>query len=173
MATAGHDAGPSQGIRHMEVRINYRAVSPQGHQAFGRVSEYISGCGLDPMLLNLLLLRVSQINGCAFCVDLHYRDCVKNGVGERKLSNLVTWRESPLFSERERAALGWAESVTMVAETGAPQHEYEAVKAHFSDKEVVDLTYAIALMNAMNRVAIGFRRRPELSAQERAAAGLQ
>lgn len=155
----------------MDQRIDYRAISPQGHQAFGKVSAYVSECGIDPALLNMLLLRVSQINGCAFCVDLHHRDAVRSGVGERKLSNLVTWRESPLFSERERAALGWAESLTLVAQTGAPRHDYDAVKAHLGDKELVDLTYAVALMNAMNRVAIGFRRRPELTPQERAETG--
>lgn len=154
----------------MDRRLDYRAIGPDGHRAFGNVYTYVSGCGLDPALLNMVLLRVSQINGCAFCVDLHHRDAVKSGVSERKLSNLVAWAESPFFNARERAALGWAESLTLVAETRAPQHVYEAAKSHFGDKELVDLTYAIALMNAMNRIGIGFRRQPELSAEERVAA---
>ncbi|MGE3150088.1 MAG: carboxymuconolactone decarboxylase family protein [Pseudorhodoplanes sp.] len=154
-----------------EKRLDYASISPQGLQAFRGVRNYIAGCGLDPILVDLVYLRVSQINGCAYCVDLHYRDALKRGVNPRKLNSLVAWREGPFFNARERAALAWTESLTFIARTGAPQEDFDAVKAHFSEKELADLSYAIALMNALNRVSVGFRGQPELSAEERAAIG--
>jgi len=144
----------------MAQRLDYTVTSPDGYKRFGAVHQYVAACGLDESLINLVYLRVSQINGCAYCVDLHTRHALKAGEDERRLHSVITWREAPFFTERERAAFAWAESLTWVAKTGAPDADYDVVRKHFSDKELTDLTYAVALMNALNRVAIGFRRGP-------------
>lgn len=146
----------------MSERINYEEAAPAGLKALGGVYGYISQCGLPGILVDLVYLRVSQINGCAYCLDLHTRDLLKKGVKSEKLALLQVWREAlPLFDEREQAALSWAETVTRVTETAIPDTDYKAVTAVFSDKEVVDLTIAIGLMNVYNRMAIGFRSTPE------------
>ena len=143
----------------MTQRLDYHKISPDGVKGlFGGHAHMIKA--VPRPLLDLLWLRVSQINGCAYCVDLHSRDARKAGVGERRLYNVATWHESPFFTPRERAAFAWAESLTLVSETHAPDADYDAVRQHFTDKEVVDLTYAIALMNALNRLGVGFRNRP-------------
>jgi len=144
----------------MQQRLQYATVSPDGYKAFGSVRAYIAKCGLEESLINLVYLRVSQINGCAYCVDMHTRDAEKAGESTRRLHNAITWHETPLFSERERAALAWAESLTLLPETKAPDEAYEPLRRHFSDKQIADLTYAIALMNAMNRLGVGFRMSP-------------
>ena len=118
-------------------------------------------CGLPVTLIDLVYLRVSQINGCAYCIDLHSRDLLKNGVTIDKLVLVPVWHEAEtLFTDRERAALRWAETVTRVAETAVPDAEFQAVSAQFSEKEVADLTIAIGLMNLYNRLAISFRTVP-------------
>jgi len=146
----------------VSIRIDYEAVAPAGIKALGGVYGYLLHCGLEATLLDLVYLRVSQINGCAYCLDLHTRDLIKRGVGSEKLALVQAWREAgPVFDGRERAALGWAETITRVAETAVPDAEYERVAAAFGRKEIVDLTIAIGLMNTYNRIAIGFRRPPE------------
>ncbi|MBV8536757.1 MAG: carboxymuconolactone decarboxylase family protein [Alphaproteobacteria bacterium] len=144
----------------MQQRLQYATVSPDGYKAWGAIRSYIGKCGLEESLVNLVYLRVSQINGCAYCVDLHTRDAEKAGESTRRLHNVVTWQETPFFTERERAALAWAESLTLLPETKAPDSAYEPLRKHFSDKQIADLTYAIALMNAMNRMGVGFRMGP-------------
>ena len=144
----------------MQQRLKFASVAPEGYKAWGALRTYIAKCGLEESLINLVYLRVSQINGCAYCVDLHTRDAEKAGESTRRLHNVVTWHETPFFSERERAALAWAESLTWLPETKAPDEAYEPLRQHFSDKEIADLTYAIALMNAMNRLGVGFRMGP-------------
>lgn len=144
----------------MQTRLNYVSVAPEGYKAFAAVRSYISKCGLEESLIDLVYLRISQINGCAYCVDLHSRDARKAGVSERRLHNVITWHEAPFFTPRERAAFAWAESLTLVSETHAPDADYDAVREHFTDKELADLSYAIALMNALNRLGVGFRNRP-------------
>ena len=144
----------------MEPRLKYASVSPDGYKAFGAVHAYIGKCGLERSLIDLIYLRVSQINGCAYCVDLHTRDALKGGEKERRLHSVITWHETPFFTPRERAALAWAESLTLIAETRAPDADYQPLREHFTEKEIVDLTYAIVLMNAFNRLAIGFRQGP-------------
>lgn len=144
----------------MEPRLDYAAVSPEAAKSFGGAHRYIAQCGLEPGLIHLVYLRVSQINGCAYCVDLHTRDALRDGDDFRRLNSVITWRETPFFTPRERAALAWAEALTLVAETRAPDADYAQANAEFSEKELVDLTYAIGLMNALNRIAIGFRRGP-------------
>jgi AhpD family alkylhydroperoxidase len=146
----------------MSLRIDYTNASPAGLKALGSVYGYVAQSGLGTPLIDLVYLRISQINGCAYCLDMHTRALIKEGVTIEKLALLQAWREADkLFDARERAALAWAESVTNVAQTGVPDHDFEAAKEIFSEKELVDLTIAIGLMNAYNRLAISFRNPPE------------
>lgn len=148
----------------MTMRIDYESAAPAGIKALGGVYGYILQSGLDPVLVDLVYLRISQINGCAYCLDLHTRDLTKLGVKIEKLALVQAWREAgSVFDARERAALAWTETVTLVADTHIPDEEFQAVRAVFSEKEVVDLTIAIGLMNAYNRIGIGFRRPPDAS----------
>lgn len=150
----------------MSNRIDYAKASPEGYKAFGGVYVHLQKCGLPKELIDLVYLRVSQINGCAFCIDMHSRDLLKHGVSVDKLVLVPVWREAgEVFSTRERTALAWAETVTRVAETGIPDADYEAVAAEFSGKELADLTYSIGLMNAFNRLGIGFRSTPAAAAK--------
>ncbi|AKS04770.1 carboxymuconolactone decarboxylase family protein [Pseudomonas trivialis] len=145
----------------MKHRLDYAQAAPVGYKALGAVHSYIHGCGLEKELIDLVYLRVSQLNGCAYCLDSHSRDLLKQGVSLEKIMLLAAWREGlPLFSPRERAALAWAEVVTPVAQTQVPDADYAEVAAVFSEKEIADLTLAISLMNALNRVAISFRKVP-------------
>ena len=146
----------------MSNRIDYDKVAPDGYKAFLGVYGQIQKSGLDTELVNLVYLRISQINGCAFCIDMHSRDLLKGGLKVEKLVLVQVWRESgKVFSNRERVALAWAETVTKVAETGIPDADYAEAEAEFSPKELADLTYAIGLMNAFNRLGIAFRRTPQ------------
>lgn len=146
----------------MSERLDYTKISPGGVKAFGSVYGYIMQSGLDEVLVELVYLRVSQINGCAYCLDMHTRDLIKKGVKVEKLALVQVWQEAGnLFSDRERAALAWAETVTRVTQTGVPDVEFEAASHIFDEKELADLTMAISLMNAYNRLAISFRRTPE------------
>ena len=148
----------------MSKRIEYARVAPEGFKAFGGVYAYLQKSGLPKELINLVYLRVSQINGCAYCIDMHSRDLLKSGLAVDKLVLVPVWRNAgEIFSPRERVALAWAETVTRVAETGVPDADYEAAAAEFSDKELADLTYAIGLMNAFNRFGIAFRSPPAAS----------
>jgi AhpD family alkylhydroperoxidase len=149
----------------MSQRFNIRQAAPEGYNALGPLYQYIASSGLDRRLVDLVFLRVSQINGCAYCVDLHWSDLIKAGEDHRKLNSLITWKEAPFFTARERAALAWAESLTNVAQTGAPDADYALVKSEFSDKEVADLTIVIGLMNAMNRIGVGSRLAPAATAK--------
>ncbi len=145
----------------MSNRIDYAKASPEGFKAFGGVYVSLQKSGLPKQLVDLVYLRVSQINGCAYCIDMHSRDLLKSGVAVDKLVLVPVWRDAgDVFSTRERVALAWAETVTRVAETGVPDADYEAAAAEFSDKELADLTYAIGLMNAFNRLGVTFRTTP-------------
>jgi AhpD family alkylhydroperoxidase len=146
----------------MTQRIDYINAAPDGYKALGGVYGYIAKCGLSGVLVELVFLRISQINGCAYCLDLHTRDLSSKGVAPEKLALVQVWREaSKVFDEQEQAALAWAETVTRVAETAIPDEEFTAVSTVFSEKQIVDLTIAIGLMNTFNRIAIGFRRPPQ------------
>ncbi|WP_050418944.1 carboxymuconolactone decarboxylase family protein [Bradyrhizobium tropiciagri] len=148
----------------MHARIDYQKVAPDGVKVLGGVHSYIVQSGLDGALIELVYLRVSQINGCAYCLDLHTRDLVKKGVRLEKLALVQVWREAGgVFDARECAALGWAETVTRVADTAIPDEEFKAVARVLNEKEIVDLTIAIGLMNTFNRIAIAFRRPPVAS----------
>ncbi|HEY0505770.1 MAG TPA: carboxymuconolactone decarboxylase family protein [Lysobacter sp.] len=145
----------------MHQRLDYTKVAPGGVKAFGSVYGYILQSGLDARLVELVYLRVSQINGCAYCLDMHTRDLVGKGEPIEKLALVQAWREAgPVFDERERAALAWSESVTLVAQTNVPDEAFQAAASIFDEKELADLTMAISLMNAYNRLAISFRRPP-------------
>lgn len=144
----------------MAPRLDYNVAAPAGMKALGGVYGYVSQ-SLPRMLVNLVYLRISLLNGCAYCIDMHSRDLTKDGLPQEKLVLVPVWHEAgDLFSEQEKAALRWAETVTRVAETAVPEAEFEAVRAVFSEKEVADLTIAIGLMNAYNRLAISFRNTP-------------
>jgi AhpD family alkylhydroperoxidase len=145
----------------MTNRIDYAKASPEGYRAFGGVYVTLQKSGLTKELIDLIYLRVSQINGCAFCIDMHSRDLLKSGLSVDKLVLVPVWRDAgALFTRRERIALAWAETVTRVADTGVPDADYAVAAAEFSDKELADLTYAIALMNAFNRFGVSFRSTP-------------
>ncbi|MBB1602234.1 carboxymuconolactone decarboxylase family protein [Variovorax sp. UMC13] len=142
-------------------RIDYTTVSPDIYRAFGAVHTAVHKGSLPKALIDLVYLRVSQINGCAFCIDMHSRDLLKAGLAVDKLVLVPVWQEAgAVFSARERAALAWAESVTRVADTGVPDADYAAAAAAFDNKELADLSYAIALMNAFNRFGVSFRMAP-------------
>lgn len=144
------------------MRLDYTKASPGGVKAFGSVYGYVMQSGLEDVLVDLVYLRVSQINGCAYCLDMHTRDLIKKGVTPGKLALVQAWHEAgALFSDREKAALAWAESVTRVADTHVPDEDFRVAAGVFSEKELADLTMAIGLMNAYNRLAISFRRAPD------------
>jgi len=150
----------------MSHRIDYANVSPSGYKAFISVYMTLQKSGLPKELVDLVYLRVSQLNGCAFCIDMHSRDLLESGLAVNKLVLVQAWRESgAMFSARERAALAWAEAVTRVVETGVPDAAYAAAAAEFEGKELVDLTYAIGLMNAFNRFGVAFRSMPAAAVQ--------
>jgi AhpD family alkylhydroperoxidase len=147
--------------------MDYNAATPAGMKALGGVYGHILQSGLPKVLVDLVYLRVSQINGCAYCIDMHSRDLLKEGVTIDKLVLVPAWREATaLFSAAERAALAWAETVTRVADTGVPDAEYEAAAGVFDQKQLADLTIAIGLMNAYNRMAISFRAVPAAVEQQ-------
>lgn len=140
----------------MQPRID-RNVAPGAYQALRGLETYLHQSGLEIPLLHLIKLRASQINGCAYCIDMHWKDLRAIGENEQRLYGLDGWEESPYYTERERAALAWTEAVTRVSETHVPDEVYEQVRPHFSEKELADLTLAIATINAWNRLAISFR----------------
>src|ERR1700726_2826181 len=142
----------------MSKRLDYTQIAPAGVRALGGVYGYVAQSSLRPALVDLVYLRVSQINNCAYCLDMHTRDLLKKGQKIEKLALVQAWAEAGhLFDERERVALAWAETVTRVSETGVPDEAFQAARAVFEEKELVDLTIAISLMNAYNRMAISFR----------------
>jgi AhpD family alkylhydroperoxidase len=145
----------------MSQRLNYNAASPAGMKALGAVYGYVRQSGLPSRLIDLVFLRVSQINGCAYCIDSHSRDLLKAGMPVEHLVLVAAWREAGrIFDEQERAALAWAEVVTRLGDHGVPGSAYEAAAAAFDEKQLADLTIAIGLMNAYNRMATSFRATP-------------
>ncbi|PTB21832.1 alkylhydroperoxidase [Trinickia symbiotica] len=146
----------------MSKRLDYAQIAPAGVKALGAVYGYVAKSDLPEVLVDLVYLRVSQINNCAYCLDMHTRALLAKGQKLEKLTLVQAWAEAGnLFDERERAALAWAETVTRVAQTGIPDEAYEAARLVFDEREIVDLTIAISLMNAFNRMAISFRNTPQ------------
>jgi len=144
----------------MSNRIKFRQVAPGAAKALDDIPAYLAHCGLDRNLRLLVEIRVSQMNGCAYCTDRHINEARAAGEMQQRLDCLAIWRETPFFDARERAALTWAESLTLVGQTGAPDDVYTQVREQFDDKALVDLTLAIAGMNAWNRVIVGFGLQP-------------
>lgn len=141
----------------MTPRLDFLTLAPDALKPMLALSMSVETSGLERALLELVKLRASQINACAFCIDMHTKDARKHGESEQRLYLLNAWRESPLYSPRERAALGWTEALTRLADTGAPDADYAALDAHFTDAEKVKLTLAIVTINGWNRLAVGFR----------------
>ena len=145
----------------MSQRLDYGAASPAGMKAMLGLQHHVENCGLEHSLLELVKTRASQINGCAYCLAMHTKDARAAGETEQRLYLLNAWRESPFYSERERAALAWTEALTRIADTHAVSDElYAEARQHFSEKELVDLSWAIIAINAWNRLAIPFRSEP-------------
>ena len=145
----------------MEPRLDFYKASPEAIKAMLAFSAGVEKLGLEKSLLELVKLRASQINGCAFCVDMHAADARKDGETERRLYAVPVWRETPFFTPRERAALAWTEAVTTIAASGAPDDLHADLCAQFTDKERMDLTLAISMINCWNRLAISFRKMPD------------
>jgi len=144
----------------MHSRINLMSVNPGAMQAMLGLEKYLRQSGLEAKLLDLIYLRVSQINGCAYCLDMHWKDLRAAGETEQRLYGLDAWRESPYYADRERAALAWAEAVTLVTQTHVSDEVFEEARSHFSDRELADLTLAVVAINGWNRLNIAFRTTP-------------
>lgn len=141
----------------MQPRLDYWKASPDGLNAFRQLNTYVERCGLEHSLLELVKTRASHINGCSYCLDMHTKDARAAGETEQRLYTLSAWRETPFFSERERAALAWTEALTRISEHPIEDVLYADLKQHFSEKEIVDLTLAVITINGWNRLAIPFR----------------
>lgn len=148
----------------MKTRLNFMEVAPDGLKAIYGMEQFVSSkSGLDSKLIHLMKLRASQINGCVYCVDMHTKEARNDGMSEQWIALVCVWREATIFSERERALLAWTEALTLVSETGAPDEDYENLRAHFTEKECANLSIGISTINVWNRMAVGFRMQPEVS----------
>jgi AhpD family alkylhydroperoxidase len=142
----------------MQERLNSMKASPESVKAVWALEEFVSHkAEIEPHLLHLLKIRASQINGCGYCIDMHVKEARRAGLSEQWIALVSAWRESPLYDERERAVLAWTDALTNIAQTGAPDNDYEALRRHFSEEEITKLTVAIGTINMWNRMAIGFR----------------
>jgi AhpD family alkylhydroperoxidase len=144
----------------METRLDFYKSNPEAIKAMSGLEQRIAKSSLEKPLVELVRLRASQINGCAYCVDQHAADARKAGESERRLAAVLVWRETPFFSDRERAALEWTEAVTLIAQSHVPDGVWKQVKPHFTPEEIVDLTLLVSAINAWNRFAISFRKTP-------------
>ncbi len=144
----------------MEPRLNFYKANPAVIKAMSGLEEQIAKSALEKSLVDLVRLRASQINGCAFCVDMHTTDARKGGETDRRLATVSVWQETPFFTDRERAALLWTESLTLVSVDRVPDHVWQSVSPHFSEAELMDLTLLVVAINGWNRFAIAFRKMP-------------
>jgi len=151
----------------MKERLDYEKASPEGYRAMLGLERFVQQCGLEHSLIELVKMRASQINGCAFCLKMHSSDARKAGESEERLYLLDAWEEAPVYSPRERAALAWTEALTLISQSHAPDAVYEEARRHFSEPELVNLTLAIVTINGWNRIAIGFRSVPEVEGPRR------
>ncbi len=147
----------------MQARPNPYKIVHGVYKAMSGLQDFVDASGLEPSLLELAKLRASQINGCAYCVDMHYRDARRSGESEERLALVAVWREAPVFTPRERAALAWAEAVTLIAGTGVSDDLFEATRRQFKDDELVKLTLAIVAINGWNRLSVAFAIPPDLA----------
>ena len=153
----------------MQQRIDVTKVSPAVYQAAAALQTYVDQSGLDAKLRELIKIRASQINGCAFCLAMHTRDARKIGETDERMHLLAAWREAPVYNARERAALAWVEAITLVTQGHVPDEAFEAVRKQFSEKEIVDLTAAAVVINSWNRLAIALRVPPQVDSRRQAA----
>lgn len=144
----------------MEPRLDVSKIDPKAYHAMSALEAYVRNSGLEPALLELVKMRASQVNGCAYCIDMHSKDARARGESEQRLYALSAWHEAPFFTDRERAALAWTESVTLIGQDHAPGELFEEVRRHFDENELVKLTMAIVAINGWNRLAIAFRAVP-------------
>ena len=145
----------------MTERMDYGKASPEALAAMLKVHDYVENCGLERSLIELVKIRASQINGCAFCLAMHMKDARKAGESERRLDLLPAWHEASCFSARERAALAWCESLTLVAESRVPDDVWHEARGQFSEEELMKLTMVVVVINGWNRICVGFRSEPE------------
>ena len=141
----------------MEPRLDYTKASPEAYRAMAQLEAVVRNSGLDAKLLELVKIRASQLNGCAYCIDMHTKDARSKDETEQRIYALDAWRETPFFSETERAALAWTEALTNIQQGHAPEAVYQEVSRHFNEAEIMSLTLAITTINAWNRIAIAFR----------------
>lgn len=141
----------------MQPRLNYYNTVPEATNAVLNLENYVKECGIDPQLLHLIKLRASQINGCAFCIDMHTKEAKKDGETEQRLYLLSAWRESPLYTEKERAVMAWTEAITKLPEHLVSDELYENLKQHYTEEDIVKITLAINMINFWNRFSVGFR----------------
>ncbi|MBL0937093.1 MAG: carboxymuconolactone decarboxylase family protein [Rhizobiaceae bacterium] len=154
----------------MKARFDFPTVAPDAYKAVAALDRYVrEDAGIDHRLLHLIKLRASQINGCAYCVDMHVREARRDGVGEQWINLISTWQESPVFDDRERAVLAWTEALTNVAQTRAPDEDFEPLRAFFSEAEITKLTVAIGTINVWNRLCVGFRSQHPVDRAKQAA----
>jgi len=153
----------------MQARLNPYQAAPDAIKAVLALEDFVKKSGLEPGLIDLVKTRASQINGCAFCINMHTREAMARGETAERLFLLDAWREAPVYSDRERAALAWTESLTRIADTHAPDEVYAKVRPQFSEEELVKLTVVIGAINVWNRIAIGFRSIPEVKGKRQAA----
>ncbi len=144
----------------MKARLDHAKASPQALKAMLGLEAYVRNSGLEKSLVELVKIRASQINGCAYCIDMHWKDARARGETEQRLYGLSAWREAPYYTDRERAALEWTEAVTLVADGNVPDSAFDAARSHFDEKELVDLTMAVVAINGWNRLAVAFRAVP-------------
>src|SRR3954454_21648695 len=144
----------------MKPRMEYWKVAPVAFKAMSSLEAYLHDCGLDKALLHMVKLRASQMNGCAYCIDMHWKDARAAGETEQRLYGLAAWREAPYYTDKERAALEWTEALTFIADGHAPDSVFDSVRSQLSEREIIDLTLAAAQINAWNRLAIATRMEP-------------
>jgi AhpD family alkylhydroperoxidase len=153
----------------MQPRFNFYKAAPDAYKAVAALEEYVQNSGIEKRYIHLIKLRASIINGCAYCVDMHSKEARHTGLSEQWIILMSTWKESPIYDAKERALLGWVDAVTNLAQTGAPDDAYEALRAHFSEEEMTKLTVGIGLINVWNRLAVGFRSQHPIDQSAKAA----
>jgi AhpD family alkylhydroperoxidase len=154
----------------MQARFDFTKAAPDAYKAVSALERYVAqDAGIEPRLLHLIKLRASQINGCAYCVDMHVKESRRDGLSEQWINLVCAWRESPLYDARERAVLAWTEAVTNVAQTNVPDDVYAGMRAHFSEAEITRLTAAVGVINVWNRLCVSFRAQHPIDAPAKAA----
>ncbi len=154
----------------MQARLNFVKAAPDAYKAVAALEHYaVRESGLEHRLIHLIKLRASQINGCAYCVDMHVKEARRDGLSEQWINLVCAWRESPVFDARERAVLAWTEALTNIAQTRAPDEDFEPLREHFSDEEITKLTVVIGVINVWNRLAVGFRSQHPIDTPAKAA----